>query len=441
MDSHFPSEKGGLTIERRMTYFETLVHLLKGNVGAGLFAMGDAFKNSGIVLGLFGTLFIGLICIYNNHTLVRCANAVIAHKGLKEAPTFPETIYYSFETGPKFFKLLSTQIKRVVKIFILITQLGFCVVYIGLVGQSLKDVVESQLDGIDLNVRAYMIMLFPIITLASLIRTLKFLTPISFLSNACLIYGVVAVFICIIKDFNFSINERKFVQSMDKWPLFIGTIIFAFEGIALTIPLKNEMNKSEQFDSKFGVLNVGMFVIMIMLLSLGLLSYLKYGDEVHGSVTFNLGSDLLAETVKGAVGIGIMLSYPLQFYVAAKMIKLDVDDVWGPFKHDHCMESSERVVLIIITFIIALVVPHIDAVVSLIGVLCSNALALLLPALSDYCLRYGNEPVLEKNLFRTFMNYLAILLSVVGVITGSYVSVKNMIELVLEDFRDRKSVV
>lgn len=80
-------------------------------------------------------------------------------------------------------------------------------------------------------------------------------------------------------------------------------------------------------------------------------------------------------------------------------------------------------------------VPHIDAVVSLIGVLCSNALALLLPALSDYCLRYGNEPVLEKNFFRTFMNYLAILLSVVGVITGSYVSVKNMIELVLEDLR------
>lgn len=57
----------------------------------------------------------------------------------------------------------------------------------------------------------------------------------------------------------------------------------------------------------------------------------------------------LAETVKGAVGTGIMLSYPLQFYVAAKMIKLDIDDVWGPFKHDHCMESSERVVLIILT--------------------------------------------------------------------------------------------
>lgn len=57
------------------------------------------------------------------------------------------------------------------------------------------------------------------------------------------------------------------------------------------------MNKSEQFDSKFGVLNAGMSVIMIMLLSLGLLSYLKYGDEVHGSVTFNLGKDLYVNII------------------------------------------------------------------------------------------------------------------------------------------------
>ncbi|KAE8574065.1 proton-coupled amino acid transporter 1 [Halyomorpha halys] len=436
MDSHFSSEKGGVTIERRMTYFETLIHLLKGNVGAGLFAMGDAFKNSGIVVGFFGTLFIGFICIYNNHTLVRCATAIIEKKGLKEPPTFPETISYSFENGPKIFKSLSTQIKRIVKIFILVTQLGFCVVYIAFVGQSLKEVVENHLDGINLNVRAYMIMVFPLITLASLIRTLKFLTPISFLSNACLIYGVIAVFICIIKDGTFPINERKFVQSVDKWPLFIGTIVFAFEGIALTIPLRNEMNKSEQFDSKFGVLNVGMALIMTMLLSLGLLAYLNFGDEVHGSVTFNLGKDLLAETVKSAVGIGIMLTYPLQFYVAAKIIKMDVDDIWGPFKHDHCMESSERVILIILTFIFALVVPHIDAVVSLIGVLCSNALALLLPALSDYCLRYGSEPILEKNWCRTVMNSLAILLSFIAMIAGSYVSVKNMIDLIVEDFRN-----
>ena len=59
-----------------------------------------------------------------------------------------------------------------------------------------------------------------------------------------------------------------------------------------TIPLKNEMKKNQLFDSPFGVLNIGLSLVMALLLSLGLLSYLKYGDEVNGSVTFNLGKDL-----------------------------------------------------------------------------------------------------------------------------------------------------
>ena len=59
-----------------------------------------------------------------------------------------------------------------------------------------------------------------------------------------------------------------------------------------TIPLKNEMKKSQLFDSTFGVLNVGMAIMMALLLSLGFLSYLRYGDEVNGSVTFNLGKEL-----------------------------------------------------------------------------------------------------------------------------------------------------
>ncbi|XP_052132158.1 proton-coupled amino acid transporter 3-like, partial [Frankliniella occidentalis] len=33
------------------TYAETLIHYIKANTGAGMFAMGDAIKNSGLVLG------------------------------------------------------------------------------------------------------------------------------------------------------------------------------------------------------------------------------------------------------------------------------------------------------------------------------------------------------------------------------------------------------
>lgn len=47
------------------------MHLLKGNVGSGVFAMGDAFKNGGIILGTLLTLYLGLICVHCQHILVR----------------------------------------------------------------------------------------------------------------------------------------------------------------------------------------------------------------------------------------------------------------------------------------------------------------------------------------------------------------------------------
>jgi len=45
--------------------------MLKGNVGCGILAMGDAFKNGGLLLSPVLTLFIGVICVYNQHLLVR----------------------------------------------------------------------------------------------------------------------------------------------------------------------------------------------------------------------------------------------------------------------------------------------------------------------------------------------------------------------------------
>lgn len=49
---------------------DTMIHLLKGNIGTGILAMPDAFKNAGLAIGTLGTVLIGLICVHTMHTLV-----------------------------------------------------------------------------------------------------------------------------------------------------------------------------------------------------------------------------------------------------------------------------------------------------------------------------------------------------------------------------------
>ncbi len=41
-----------------------MVHLLKGNIGTGIFAMPDAFKNAGLLVGSIGVPIMALICVH-----------------------------------------------------------------------------------------------------------------------------------------------------------------------------------------------------------------------------------------------------------------------------------------------------------------------------------------------------------------------------------------
>lgn len=60
-----------INILNHFSYLETLINMLKGNVGCGILAMGDAFKNGGLFLSPILTVSIGIICVYNQHLLVR----------------------------------------------------------------------------------------------------------------------------------------------------------------------------------------------------------------------------------------------------------------------------------------------------------------------------------------------------------------------------------
>ena len=51
-------------------FLETLIHLLKGNIGSALYAMGDAFRNAGLIVAPITAFLLGIICVYAQHMLV-----------------------------------------------------------------------------------------------------------------------------------------------------------------------------------------------------------------------------------------------------------------------------------------------------------------------------------------------------------------------------------
>lgn len=123
-----------------MTYTETLVNLFKGMCGAGLFAMGDAFKNGGIVVAPVLTLVLGAIAIHCEHLLVQSSWKVRDKLNTVRHFDYPETAEKCFECGPLRLRKFSGLIRSIIQMLICVTQLSFCCIYFVFMTENLEQV-------------------------------------------------------------------------------------------------------------------------------------------------------------------------------------------------------------------------------------------------------------------------------------------------------------
>ena len=54
------------------------------------------------------------------------------------------------------------------------------------------------------------------------------------------------------------------------------------------MPLENSMENPQHFISGIGILNIAMVIVVLLYAVIGFLGYIKFGDDVAGSVTLNL---------------------------------------------------------------------------------------------------------------------------------------------------------
>lgn len=85
-----------------------------------------------------------------------------------------------------------------------------------------------------------------------------------------------------------SVSARPTFGELQNYPLFFGTTLFALEAVGVVIALENNMKTPKSFGGWFGVLNIGMIIITLMYAAMGWVGYLRYGDNIQASITFNI---------------------------------------------------------------------------------------------------------------------------------------------------------
>ncbi len=211
--------------------------------------MADAIRNSGIVLGPALTCIIAIICIHCFHLLVECAEYIMVSNRMSTRPDYAETIELSFALSRKVKWRNSAKIvRKICNICIVLTQLGFCAVYLVFVGTSVKLLLDHY--GYHFDIKIVVFMIFVPIWVSTLLRKLKHIALFSAVANVCMILGTLLTVWYAVQGLP-SI-ETRVLYSFDKLPLFFGTALFAFTGIAVVLPLVNSMEHPEKFASLFG---------------------------------------------------------------------------------------------------------------------------------------------------------------------------------------------
>ncbi|XP_061832502.1 proton-coupled amino acid transporter 1 isoform X2 [Nerophis lumbriciformis] len=414
------------------SFGQTLIHLLKGNIGTGLLGLPLAVKNAGLVLGPISLLCMGVIAVHCMRVLVDCSHHLSA-KMNRQSLSYGEAVQYGME-NVSWLRRHSHWGKRTVNLFLIITQLGFCCVYFVFLSDNVKQVVEAanattfscQINNTNqtqvlvpsFDSRLYMLCFLPAFILLVFTPNLKYLAPLSLIANLVMAASLVLIYFYSIMHIKYPINLPSVGRAKD-YPLFFGTAIFAFEGIGVVLPLENKMHRPQSFPL---VLYLGMGIVTFLYISLGTVGYLCFGADIGGSITLNLPNCWTYQGVKLLYCFGIFITFALQFYVPAEILipplVARVSERW-----ETPVDLMLRTVLVLFTCALAILVPELDLVISLVGSVSSSFLALIFPPILQILTLHGEGPSPAA----TAKNLVISLLGLVGFMTGTYVAVEQIV--------------
>ncbi|GBM16725.1 Proton-coupled amino acid transporter 1 [Araneus ventricosus] len=418
------------THSQRTSNFATLMHLLKGNIGTGILAMPNAVSNAGLLVGSAGIPVLGVICVHCMHLLV-ISSKTLARKVGVTSLDYSSTAELAFKLGPAKVQGLASFARFYVNSMLMLTQFGFCCVYFLFVSTSIFEVVRNLHGSSPISAHGYMAMILPIMILFNFIRSLRRLSPFSSIANVLQSAGLVMVLYFLVTGPRTG-YLNPYTAPLKKLPLYFGTAMYAFEGIGVVLPLENAMATPEDFGGLNGVLNTGMVVVACLYTAVGFYGYLKYGDGVKPSITFNLPMGAVSELIRLMFALAIFLSYALQLYVPISIIwpylkkKFNLERFSK--KEQLAMEYLLRSLLVFITFLMAIAIPNLDLLISLVGALASSSLALIFPPIIELCTVWNTNMSPKKFKLVLIKDIFIMIFGIFGSIIGTYTVISEIAE-------------
>lgn len=281
--------------------------LLKSFVGTGVLFLPRAFANGGLTLSIILLAIFGIYSYWCYYILIQCK----VHTGVSSFGEIGLELYGNW--------------LRIIILFALgITQLGFAGAYMIFTAKNLDAFLKNIFQLPTTNLGSIMIFQLFVFIPLSFIRNVSKLSIPSLFANFCIMLGLAIILVFFLKELIFVLNLKPangiiYGINWDHWSLFIGTAIFAFEGIGLLIPVQESMKNPKDFPKVLALVIVTVTIMFILMATLG---YVVFGSDVQTVILLNLPQDsIFVNMIQLLYSMAIMLSTPLQLFPAIKIIE------------------------------------------------------------------------------------------------------------------------
>jgi len=287
---------------------KTFFLLIKSSMGTGVLFLPKAFKNGGLLFSATAQVVVALVSCVAMHLLLKYRERYGGgYSDIGEAIG-----------GRKVRALILTSIT--------VSQIGFVCVRMIFTAQNLNSFLEAVLkESWPLSTEALIgIQLVFLIPLA-LIRNMSKLSGTAFISSIFILFGLVYVYYFDISAIaREGINHTVQQFNPRDFTLTIRSVIFAFEGIGLVIPVQSSMREPQEFEK---LLFIVLFIITIIFTTVKALNYVSFENSVKTEIISNLPQDnKLVNTVQFLYSLAVLVGTPIQLSPAIKIVE---DSIFG----------------------------------------------------------------------------------------------------------------
>lgn len=250
-----------------------------------------------------------------------------------------------------------------------------------------------------------------------LIRDLRVVSRLSLLcSLAQFLITFITIGFCLRQAHRWSWRRMALWVDFEKFLVSVGVIIFSYTSQIFLPTLEGSMEERGDFPDMLTWTHALACVLKTLF---SVLAFLTWGEETKEVITDNL-----PEGLRLAVNLCLLakaiLSYPLPFYAASEVLQ-------GCMLKQENGVALERAILalrgglLLLTFLMAMYMPHFSLLMGLTGSITGAAMTFLLPSLFHLQLKWTTLDVRLKAI-----NFLILVLGLLCSLSGVICSIKGM---------------